>query len=77
MQVLDHVRNLVKSMDCFTQSGDMASDPGGLFTPTKCELRTYANESCGSRSIHECCKLGFVMFGGNEGLCVLPFASLQ
>lgn len=70
MQMLDHVRNLVKSMDCITQSGDMASDPGGLFTPKKCELRTYANKSCRSGSIHECCKLGFFIFGGNKGLCV-------
>ncbi|GAB1302339.1 Lipase member M [Apodemus speciosus] len=48
MPMLDHVRNLVKSMDCFTQSGDMASDSGSVFTPKKCELGTHANESRGS-----------------------------
>lgn len=68
--MLDHVRNLVKSMECFTQSGDMASDSGSVFTPKKCELGTHANESRGPRSIHECCKLGFSMFGGSEGGCV-------
>lgn len=70
MQMLDHVRNLVKSMECFTPSGDMAPDPAGLFTPKKCELGTYANKSCGPGSVHECCKLGFFTFGGKEGLRV-------
>lgn len=66
MQMLDHVRNLVKSVDCFTQSGDVASHSGGVFVPKKCEFRTYAYYSCGPRSIHECCKLGFfIMFWGS------------
>lgn len=43
MQMLDHVKNLVKRVDCFTQNSDVASDPGGVFVPKKCEFRTHAN----------------------------------
>ena len=64
MQMLDHAKNLVKKMDCFIQKRDVASDPGGTFVPEECEFRTYANDHCGPRSIHEYCKLGFSIFGG-------------
>lgn len=43
MQMLDHVGNLVKRVDCLTQNGDVASDSGGVYVPEKCEFGTYAN----------------------------------
>ncbi|KAJ8789282.1 hypothetical protein J1605_021809 [Eschrichtius robustus] len=54
--MLDHVKNLVKRVDCFTQKRDVSSDSDGTFVPEKCEFRTYANESCGPRGIHEYCQ---------------------
>lgn len=74
MRMLDHVRNL-KSMDCFTQSGDVASDSGGVFLSKQCEFGTYANQSCGPRSFHECCKSVFsILFGGKEEPYMLMFS---
>lgn len=43
MQMLDHVKTLVKSVDCLTQDGDVASDCGGIFVPKKCEFGRYAD----------------------------------
>lgn len=41
--MLDLAKNLVKSVDCLTQNGDVAFDSGGVFVPKKCEFRMYAN----------------------------------
>lgn len=64
--MLDHAKDLVRRVDCLPQNGDVASDSGGVFAPKRCEFRMYANESCGSRSIHEYCKLGFFCVWGER-----------
>lgn len=43
MKMLNHVKNLVKRTDYFSQNGVVASDSGGDFFPKKFEFRTYAN----------------------------------
>lgn len=41
--MLDYVKNFVKRVDCFIQSGDVVFDFGGVFVLKKCEFSTNVN----------------------------------